>query len=644
MDYLRAGYKTKIKPFFDSEILIDIVWFFAASGAKVFPGQHNFSSLLWDDPRIEGEIGERKRGFRFSNGKLPFPIGFEGQKFCGPKKFFVNGASINDAPLSRALNAVPICCIDPKGVEGGDGLALGTDEVDGWQGWEDLGYRFWTGRESVFDPDPGFRPRCTGDPNVVQLFTPPVAPLVVDWSQGPGDWNYGYSDSQWVLVDADPNPGHPVHCGGVPWPPEWEDGAVDCTILLNNIGLEELNHVFCWILTSEPQDGLAITADGVRFTAAGGTSSTDWTPVFLTEGYWPQGALGLTVRFYPSVGKRFGFRIGLFPTPSIIVDGLALGGTNEYHPHFILDGLALGGEAELIDIFDGLALGETVTDTETQIYDGLALGGEPELTDIYDGLALGGESEITEIIDGLALGGETSDLEFIYDGLALGGVSQQLSIDEWTAFGDYTWTCPNNAVEVYALAVGPGGGGADGNFGAGLSGGGGGAGGYGSGYVVVTGGETYNLRVGQGGPSGAEHTTSWFDATNVIQGDFGIDAVDGNGTSGGNNNVGPALTSQGGDGGDGNLLGGGGGGGGAAWANNPGGDGGDGTAQAGGAGGTAVGEAGAGGDGGSITGGNGQAGFYAGGGGGGGGVDLFNFGTGGAGQDGLVRLIYYLVD
>lgn len=110
MDMLRAGYKTKVKPFFDSPTLVDIIWFFAAPGAKVFPGHHNFSSLLWEDPRIEGTIGERKKGFPFYNGKAPFPIGFEGVKFCGTKEMFVNGASILDPPLAQ-FEFTTECCL-----------------------------------------------------------------------------------------------------------------------------------------------------------------------------------------------------------------------------------------------------------------------------------------------------------------------------------------------------------------------------------------------------------------------------------------------------------------------------------------------------------------------------------------------------
>lgn len=112
MDLTSACYFTKIRPFFDSDILVDIRWFFAMPGAKLFPGWHRFASRKWDSDPADAYPGEVRGKFQFCNGKVPFPIGFDGQKFCGKKEFFVNGASIADIPAALPrIEFVPVCCL-----------------------------------------------------------------------------------------------------------------------------------------------------------------------------------------------------------------------------------------------------------------------------------------------------------------------------------------------------------------------------------------------------------------------------------------------------------------------------------------------------------------------------------------------------
>lgn len=132
MDLRSACYTCKIRPFHDSNLMVDIVWFYCAPGAKIFPGWHRFSSLYHENEKRDAYPGEVWAGRKFSHGRLPFPLGFEGQKFCGRKEFFVKGASIYDAPLARTFpGPLPTNCCWPGPIPSAidSGLEIAADEM-----------------------------------------------------------------------------------------------------------------------------------------------------------------------------------------------------------------------------------------------------------------------------------------------------------------------------------------------------------------------------------------------------------------------------------------------------------------------------------------------------------------------------------
>ncbi len=132
VDLLRSCYRTTIRPFFDSEIEVPIIWFFAEPGAKYLGFWNRFSSLNWEPDHTEvnpgvGEQNPRPRPYR--KGSLPFPIGFEGLRFCGTQKMFEEGASILDAAIPRFLGIVPEPCLPENVIVIAGGYGLGGDDT-----------------------------------------------------------------------------------------------------------------------------------------------------------------------------------------------------------------------------------------------------------------------------------------------------------------------------------------------------------------------------------------------------------------------------------------------------------------------------------------------------------------------------------
>lgn len=110
MDTIRSAYRTKIRPFRDSDEEVEIRWFFAAPEAKDFPGEHRFTSGNWelDKPSWNGP-GEVKGASRpWSNGERPPQL--NGQHFCGKLEDFQRGALSTAAPLKNAQRGVSLCC------------------------------------------------------------------------------------------------------------------------------------------------------------------------------------------------------------------------------------------------------------------------------------------------------------------------------------------------------------------------------------------------------------------------------------------------------------------------------------------------------------------------------------------------------
>lgn len=92
------------------------MWFFCDEGADIFRGPKLYSSIDWDnkkreyvDPQV-GEVPGASRPWR--DGSKPFPIGWEGNKICGPREFFEQGAVLNES--RDAEESAPELC--PCGV------------------------------------------------------------------------------------------------------------------------------------------------------------------------------------------------------------------------------------------------------------------------------------------------------------------------------------------------------------------------------------------------------------------------------------------------------------------------------------------------------------------------------------------------
>lgn len=127
MDYLSRCYYAKMRPFFDSDDEVTVRWYFAPTGAKVYPGTHRFGSQVWrevadDPPDGPGELfGEKP----YSSGYNP---GYVGQCAQGPAEWYMNG--------------LPRCCFIPPQPDWGarDGwraftVARPRDLLGGRGGW-----------------------------------------------------------------------------------------------------------------------------------------------------------------------------------------------------------------------------------------------------------------------------------------------------------------------------------------------------------------------------------------------------------------------------------------------------------------------------------------------------------------------------
>jgi hypothetical protein len=113
-------------------------WFFCKPEAKVFPGPHRFSSLIWEGGReLQLTTGEVPGGHKYTKGALPFIVGFEGQKFCGNLSDFREGAIFN--PLGaypKLFGLVARCCLPNEALQGFDvplGLSLDVAAIPGLQ-------------------------------------------------------------------------------------------------------------------------------------------------------------------------------------------------------------------------------------------------------------------------------------------------------------------------------------------------------------------------------------------------------------------------------------------------------------------------------------------------------------------------------
>lgn len=128
MDYLRSGYRTRARLIQGSEATGFIRWFKAQPGAKVFPHQHAFGSLVWEGDHQQHWEGpgetSRTRSWSKSAGP-PLP----GTHFHGAASWFLFGV-----PPSVLATPAPVYQCDraaqlPEGGGAGGGTGFGGVQV-----------------------------------------------------------------------------------------------------------------------------------------------------------------------------------------------------------------------------------------------------------------------------------------------------------------------------------------------------------------------------------------------------------------------------------------------------------------------------------------------------------------------------------
>lgn len=119
MDLVRTCYDRPCAFFTDSGQLVNVHWYRAPDGAKVFPVAHKINSLYWYSfPWLAEGVGEDRSGqATYNNGFTP-PTA-EGQNFYGPLEYFRNGAPFDGSVnvprdtwgLAIACTSIPDCFI-----------------------------------------------------------------------------------------------------------------------------------------------------------------------------------------------------------------------------------------------------------------------------------------------------------------------------------------------------------------------------------------------------------------------------------------------------------------------------------------------------------------------------------------------------
>lgn len=112
----RFTYTTKMRPFKDSSLEVDIVWYPALPTAKVLPFPtfvHNLEEDVWERPLgifLGRDVGEVIGAPRSYNGEQAKPNTGKGN-WCGTAEMFRNGASYDpDVNIARRADGLPVCC------------------------------------------------------------------------------------------------------------------------------------------------------------------------------------------------------------------------------------------------------------------------------------------------------------------------------------------------------------------------------------------------------------------------------------------------------------------------------------------------------------------------------------------------------
>lgn len=107
----------------DVDVFAPVTWFFAADGAKPFPGLHRFGSANWDSTRNEvSDLGDDATVPKtYANGRRLNRS--DGRKFAGPILYFLEGAP-GEGTIPRGADGTPVECLVPP-----FGIALGARAV-----------------------------------------------------------------------------------------------------------------------------------------------------------------------------------------------------------------------------------------------------------------------------------------------------------------------------------------------------------------------------------------------------------------------------------------------------------------------------------------------------------------------------------
>lgn len=131
MDWIRTGYRTKMRLWADRPDEVEVRWFRAADGADFFPGAHSFTSRDWlpfvfkDEPFPVGEVV----GPRSWDPGVNL-VGYPGRNFCGrPEAYLTGGVTGLDPEIHTTGDGNAPCCFQPAEIES-DELLIGDDDLD----------------------------------------------------------------------------------------------------------------------------------------------------------------------------------------------------------------------------------------------------------------------------------------------------------------------------------------------------------------------------------------------------------------------------------------------------------------------------------------------------------------------------------
>ena len=115
MGWLRSCYSTQARFFYDSDIQLPIIWYWAAADAPIFTGRHTFAPITFSE-RFTYEnpgVGESPSASRpWYNGSLPMAA--PSYAVDGSPSWFIQGQMTSDPGLERTDFGIPVNCAGPE--------------------------------------------------------------------------------------------------------------------------------------------------------------------------------------------------------------------------------------------------------------------------------------------------------------------------------------------------------------------------------------------------------------------------------------------------------------------------------------------------------------------------------------------------